>query len=245
MRILVLAIGNTSLFGGVYSGARLATSFRLPNTALVDLPQHVRGTIDRAALCSVVPAETPDALRFIRRTWNLDTQLLTSDAPHGLTLGYRQPRQLGSDRIAAAVGARALYPDRNVIVVDCGTATTVTALSADGTLVGGAILPGLALWPEMLALRTAQLPRIKLRRPRVALGRSTEDGIASGVFFGHIGAIRETVARVQAEAFGRAKCTVVGTGGHALRFSREKLFTATEPTLILRGLREFADQPSR
>lgn len=245
MRILVLAIGNTSLFGGVYSGARRLTSFRLPNTALINLPLQVRGTIDRAVVCSVVPAETPDALRFIRRHWNLDAQLLTFDAPHGLALGYRQPRQLGSDRIAAAMGARALYPRCNVIVVDCGTATTVTALRADGTLLGGAILPGLALWPEMLALRTAQLPRIKLRRPRVALARSTEDGIASGVFFGHIGAIRETVARVRTEAFGRANCTIVGTGGHAHRFAGEKLFTTIEPTLILSGLREFADQPSR
>jgi type III pantothenate kinase len=244
MRILALAIGNTSLFGGVCSGARRIASFRVPNTALVTLPAHVRGRIDRAVVCSVVPAETPDAVRFIRRTWNLDAQLLAFDSPHGLTLGYRQPSQLGADRIATAVGARVLYPRRNVIVVDCGTATTVTALRSDGTLLGGAILPGLALWPEMLALRTAQLPRVKPRRPRVALGRSTEDAIASGVFFGHAGAIRETVARVREEAFGRARCEVVGTGGHATHFAGEKLFTAIEPTLILQGLCEFADRTS-
>jgi type III pantothenate kinase len=240
MRILVLAIGNTSLFGGVFSGAQRVSSFRLPNTALVNLSRQVRGKIDQAIVCSVVPAETPDAVRFIRRSWNLDARLLTFDAAHGLKLRYRQPGQLGSDRIAAALGARALYPRSNVIVVDCGTATTVTALRSDGTLLGGAILPGLALWPEMLALRTALLPRVKLRRPRVALARSTEDAIASGVFFGHIGAIRETVAQVQAEAFGRARAVVVGTGGHAQRFAREKLFTALEPNLILQGLREFA-----
>jgi type III pantothenate kinase len=79
-----------------------------------------------------------------------------------------------------------------------------------------------------------------LRKPRHALGRSTEDAIASGVFFGHVGAIRETVARVQAEAFGRSRCVVVGTGGHAERFGGEKLFTEIQPTLILDGLREFA-----
>src|SRR5687767_7360012 len=103
MRILALAIGNTSLFGGVCSGARRIASFRLPNTALVTLPSRVRGKIDRAVVCSVVPAETPDAVRFIRRTWNLDAQLLTFDSPHGLTLGYRQPSQLGADRITTAL----------------------------------------------------------------------------------------------------------------------------------------------
>ena len=245
MRTLVLAIGNTSLFGGVFSKTGRVAAFRLPNTALVTLPRHVRGKIDRGVICSVVPAETPDAVRFIRRNWNVDADLLTFDSSHGLVLGYRNPSQLGADRIASALGAQVRYPRTNVIVVDCGTATTVTALQSNGKLLGGAILPGLALWPEMLALRTAQLPRVKLRQPRRALARSTEDAIASGVFFGHVGAIRETVARVRGEAFGRAPCVVLGTGGHAGRFAGEKLFTEIEPTLILEGLREFADRASR
>jgi type III pantothenate kinase len=245
MRTLVLAIGNTSLFGGVHTGAERIASFRIPNTALVTLPGHVRGRIDRAVICSVVPAETPDALRLIRRIWSLDAQVLTFGAPHGLVLGYREPRQLGTDRIAAALGAQLLYPRRNVIVVDCGTATTITALRSSGTLLGGAILPGLGLWPEMLVSGTAQLPRVPLRRPRVAVGRSTEDGIASGIYFGHVGAIRETIARVKAEAFPRASCIVLGTGGHAPRFAAEKLFTAIEPTLILRGLGGFADRAAQ
>ena len=104
----------------------------------------------------------------------------------------------------------------------------------------GAILPGLALWPEMLALRTAQLPRVQLRKPRAALGRSTEDAIVSGVFHGHVGAVRETVERVRSEAFGRSRCRVLGTGGHADRFAGEKLFTEIQPALILEGLHAFA-----
>ena len=244
MRTLALAIGNSSVFGGVCSAQGRLVSFRVPNTSLITLPRHVRGAVDRAVICSVVPAETPDAIRLVRRTWNVDAQLLTADAAHGLTIGYRRPAQLGADRIAAAMGARVLYPKRHVVVVDCGTATTVTALRSDGKLLGGAILPGLSLWPETLALRTAQLPRIQLRRPRAALARSTEDAIASGVYFGHVGAIRETVARVRTEAFGRARCEVIGTGGHAHRFAEEKLFTDIEPTLILRGLCEFADRTS-
>jgi len=127
-----------------------------------------------------------------------------------------------------------------VIVVDCGTATTVTALSKQGILLGGAILPGLGLWPEMLATRTAQLPRVALKRPAVALGRSTQQGLQSGFFHGHAGAIRELTQRIGAEAFGRASVVVIGTGGYAALLTRENLFTVYQPELILTGLHFFA-----
>jgi type III pantothenate kinase len=94
----------------------------------------------------------------------------------------------------------------------------------------------------MLARRTAQLPQVDLRRPRTALGRSPQEGIAAGVFFGHVGAIRETIARVRAAAFGREAAVVVGTGGHAPLLAGEKLFTLEQPDLVLRGLLAFAAQ---
>jgi type III pantothenate kinase len=239
-RILVISVGNTSLFGGVFTGDDLSLHFRVPTAELPALKRQIPDRIDRAIVCSVVPALTPDVMRFIRRSWNLDAEQLTFQSRHGLAIGYREPQQLGADRIAAAVGARARFPGKNVIVVDCGTATTVTVLRADGRLAGGAILPGLALWSEMLAQRTAQLPRISVEQPRRATGRSTEEGIASGLFFGHLGAIRELVTRMRVEIFGRAACVVVATGGESPRFAGENLFTVIEPTLILQGLHAFA-----
>ncbi len=244
MRTLVLSLGNTSLFGGVFAEARLVSSFRLLPADLVRLPRRVRGHIERAALCSVVPALTPDVLRLIQRTWQLEARVLTADAPHGLTIGYRRPRELGADRVATALGARTLFPQTNAIIVDCGTATTVTALRREGTVLGGVIFPGLALWPEMLAARTAQLPRVTLARPRAVLGRSPREGIAGGIFYGQLGAIRETVARVRTEAFGRAACVVVGTGGNAPAFAQENVFDEIAPTLALQGLASFAAQPA-
>ena len=238
--ILVLSIGNTSLFGGVFAPHWRIATFRLPPSGLMSLSRYAPKQIDRAIVCSVVPALTPDVVRFIRRTWNIEPELLTARSPHGLTLGYRKPEQLGTDRIAAAIGARGLFPRRAVIVVDCGTATTITALNPEGKLLGGAILPGMSLWPEMLARGTAQLPRVEIQPPKAAVGRSPEEAIASGTFFGHVGAIRETVARVRAEAFGRTRCVVVGTGGHAPLLAGEKLFTVIEPGLILQGLHAFA-----
>ena len=286
MRTLVLNLGNTSLFAGVFSDesalprprpvrnvatsvsewipqpplahargyeeivalpvAGLVARFRVPIREAATargfarlVARRVRGKIDRAALCSVVPALTAPIARHIRRTFGIVPQVLTADAPHGLTIAYHQPRELGTDRLAAALGARMLFPKSNVIVVDCGTATTVTALRRDGVLAGGAIFPGLSLWADLLAARTAQLPRIALPQSVAAVGRSPREAIASGLYHGHAGAIRELIQRVHAEAFGRQKAVVIGTGGHAPRFAREKLFTVLAPDLILTGLRDF------
>ena len=230
-----------------HSASGLVACFRVPIRDAASargfarlVARRVLGPIDRAALCSVVPTLTAPISRHIQRTFGIAPEILTADAPHGLKIDYRRPRELGTDRLAAALGARVLYPKMNVIVVDCGTATTVTALRRDGVLAGGAIFPGLSLWADLLAVRTAQLPRIALRRPRAAVGRSPREAMASGLYHGHAGAIRELIQRVHAEAFGRQKAVVIGTGGHASRFAREKLFTVLAPDLILTGLRAFA-----
>jgi len=247
MRTLVLNLGNTSLFAGAFSDGRLTARFRVPIRETVTargfarlVARRVRGRIDRAVLCSVVPALTAPIARHIKHTFGIAPEVLTADAPHGFKIGYRRPRELGTDRLAAALGAQALFPGQNVIVVDCGTATTVTALRRDGVLPGGAIFPGLSLWADLLATRTARLPRIALPQAVAAIGRSPREAIASGLYHGHAGAIRELIQRIHAEAFGHQKAVVIGTGGHAPRFAREKLFTVLAPDLILTGLRAFA-----
>jgi type III pantothenate kinase len=234
----VLCIGNTSLFGGVFAGGKLAREFRVPRAEVAALRAELAraGRIARVELCSVVPDATVKILRIVRRETGIIPAVLTAGSPHGLTIAYRDPRRLGTDRLAAALGARVRFPGKNVIVVDCGTATTVTALRAGGVLAGGAIFPGLSLWAEALAAGTAQLPRVPMRRPRAALGRSPEEAIASGIFHGHAGAIRAVVTAVAREAFGAKPFIVIGTGGHAPRLKGEKLFTVLEPRLILLGL---------
>ncbi len=238
--VLTIAVGNTSVFVGVFSPRRCVKAFRIEPAQLVLLPRKVGARVTRAAVCSVVPALTPDVVRLIRRAWGIDARVLSAEANHGLEIAYRRPEELGADRVAAALGARAGNPRKNVLVVDCGTATTVTALSRDGRIAGGAILPGAALWPEALATRTALLPRVLVRRPRSAVGRSPQEAIVSGCYYGHAGAIREIVARVRTEVFGKEKAIVLGTGGNAELFARESLFDRIEPRLVLEGLAAFA-----
>jgi type III pantothenate kinase len=267
MKTLVLDLGNSTLFAGLFDGGRLLRSTRIdagrerrpppanatgkkaaPDDPVLPefrsgmaaaLRRFARVRIDAAVLCSVVPARTALVARAVRRAFGVAPQMLTATADHGLKIAYRQPGRLGADRVAAALGAQRLYPRKNIIVVDCGTATTLTLLRRDGTLLGGSILPGLALWPAMLAQRTAGLPLIPLQTPRRAVARDTEGALRSGIVLGHAGAVRELVARSRAEAFGRAPAVVIGTGGMAPRLKGQRLFTSTEPALILHGLQSF------
>lgn len=242
MRTLTLAIGNTSLFIGAFSGRRLERAWRFSPGNLRAGVENMRGSFDRAVFCSVVPLLTDTIVRTIQRQWKIVARQLSATSAHGLQIGYRIPAELGADRVAAALGAQQRFPRSNLIVVDCGTATTVTALAANGNLLGGAILPGIGLWSEALAARTAQLPAVPPRQPRRALGRGTQEGIASGVYYGHVGAIRETVNRVRTEAFGTKRAAVVGTGGNCPLFRDENLFDVDAPNLVLEGLLVFAER---
>jgi type III pantothenate kinase len=124
----------------------------------------------------------------------------------GLTNGYRNPAQLGCDRFAAAIAGHALAPDRPVIVANCGTATTIDAVTADGVFLGGMILPGLGLMASSLARNTAQLPQIAQdgKLPD-GFADNTDDAILSGCMTAQSGAIEHAFALHNA-----AECIISG-----------------------------------
>jgi type III pantothenate kinase len=118
----------------------------------------------------------------------------------GLRNRYRDPSRLGADRFAAALGARALAPGRALVVANCGTATTVDALSRDGEFLGGMILPGLGLMLRSLARNTAQLPQVAAGSslPPV-FADNTDEAILSGCIAAQVGAIERACAALPAE----------------------------------------------
>jgi len=118
----------------------------------------------------------------------------------GITNGYRNPAQLGCDRFAAAIAGHALAPGLRTIVVNCGTATTIDAITADGRFLGGMILPGLGLMASSLARNTAQLPQIAQdgKLPE-GFADNTDDAILSGILAAQSGAIEHACAAHQAE----------------------------------------------
>lgn len=119
----------------------------------------------------------------------------------GVRNAYRNPAQLGNDRFAAAIGAHALCPDKDIVVANCGTATTIDAITKDGTFLGGMILPGLGLMATSLARNTAQLPQIKpgSKLPE-GFADNTDDAILTGCLAAQAGAIERAFELHQATA---------------------------------------------
>ncbi len=117
----------------------------------------------------------------------------------GLRNRYRNPAQLGSDRFAAALGARTLAPGKDLVVATCGTATTVDAVSAGGDFLGGMILPGLGLMLGALARGTAQLPQVAPGAAPPTFADHTGDAILSGCLAAQAGAIERACAALPAE----------------------------------------------
>ncbi|MFN2475550.1 MAG: type III pantothenate kinase, partial [Chthoniobacterales bacterium] len=128
------------------------------------------------------------------------------------------------------------------IVVDFGTAVTFDVVSAAGDYVGGVIAPGLESMTNFLYQRTALLPKLTLREPRTAIGKTTRDAMLAGAIYGYRGLVREILARIRSQAFARGKVRVIGTGGYA-RLIAQQLpeIEAVHDGLTLDGLRLIAN----
>src|SRR5207245_5400461 len=132
----------------------------------------------------------------------------------GVGIDYPKPQSIGADRLANAAAVAELY-GFPAIVVDFGTAVTFDIVSDRRTYVGGVIAPGLEAMTNFLYQRTALLPRISLKEPRHAVGKSTIEAMLSGAVFGFRGLVKEILARIKAEQFQRKKAYIVATGGYA------------------------------
>jgi type III pantothenate kinase len=193
-------------------------------------------SISQIALCSVVPDVVYSLRGACKKYFNLNPFILQAGVKTGLKVKYRNPLEVGADRIANSIAATQMYPGQNLIIVDLGTATTFCAVSKEKDYLGGSIMAGLRLCMETLETNTARLPSVEILAPEEACGRSTVESIQSGLYFGHIGMIKEICSRIEKECFNGEPATVIGTGGFANHFEREKIFKVVVPDLVLKGL---------
>lgn len=248
--LLTLDVGNSQIFAGVYDGSELKTTFR--RTSSIRASSDEFGTffratlrengvdpeeIEMAAICSVVPDAVHSLRNCFRKYFQFDPFLLQPGAKTGLKIRYRNPLEVGADKIANAIGAVVRFPGRNLLIVDFGTATTICAVTKDREYLGGVITPGLNISMAALESHTARLPTVEIVRPAEVLGRSTVESIQSGLYFGTLAAVRSLTAAIAAEHFTNGPPVVVGTGGFGRLFEEERLFDAYVPELPLIGLR--------
>ena len=247
--ILCLDVGNTQIVGGVFDGDDLAVQFRVTSTAKpssdelgIFLRSALRengidpARIEQIAFCSVVPDIVHSLRNAFRKYFDVEPFVLQAGVKTGLKIRYRNPLEVGSDRIADAIAATYMFPDQNLIIVDFGTATTVEAVTRERDYLGGMIMPGLRLAMESLEANTAKLPAVEIISPKTIVGRSTSESIQSGLYFGHLGAILYAIERITNEEFGGERPMVISTGGFSSLFRDLHIFDHTLPDLLLRGL---------
>jgi type III pantothenate kinase len=247
--LLCLDIGNTHILGGVFNQEKLLLRFRYAT--------HLIGTSDQlgiflvnmlqvkkidpddiltTAISSVVPSCDYTIKHTISSYLKSSIFILQTGVKTGLNIKYKNPKEVGSDRIANAIGAVSAFPNKNIIIIDMGTATTVCAINKKRDYLGGTILPGMRLGMEALRSNTAKLMTVDIIEPESCLGRTTCESIQSGLFYGHFGALKEVISEFKKDVFPGEAVTVIGTGGFAQLYKEKSLFDALLPDLVLHGL---------
>lgn len=256
--LLTVDVGNTTIQCGLFEGEKLALQFRRSTNSklssdelglffrdVLALNNFDYKAVERIACCSVVPAINHSLSNCFRKYFSKEALFIQAGIKTGLKIKYANPREIGADRIAGAIGAVHAAASsggaKNLIVVDMGTATTVDVITKNNEYLGGAILPGASMSVHALSEGTAQLPSVEVVQPKNVCGSSTIEAIQSGVFYGQAGAIRELVSKMEEKVFGGERAFVIGTGGFSRSFESAGLFDLVLPDLVLQGLKVALD----
>ena len=247
--ILALDVGNTQIYGGLFDKDHVVIRFRKssrPPTSADELGLFLRGVmrenggdptaVEHIACCSVLPDAVYAVRHCCRKYFGIDPFVLGAGAKTGLKIRYRNPLELGPDRVAAAVAATHLYPNEHLIIVDFGTATTIDAVAATREHLGGLILPGLRIQMESLVEHTARLTAVEIRSDVDFLGRSSVECIQAGLYYGSLAAVAGLTSDIRTRVFADQACRVIATGGFSRLFESNAIFNAFVPDLVLVGL---------
>ncbi|MCU0519919.1 MAG: type III pantothenate kinase [Anaerolineae bacterium] len=253
--MLAVDIGNTNILFGVHDGSgwryhwrvrtvrdKMADEYGVLVRALLRESQLTLADFDRIVVASVVPPLTGRMEEMLGDETPVAPLVISHTVDTGLRYAIDNPSELGADLIADAVAAYARLGEA-CIVVDFGTATTFTAISGDGVVLGVAIAPGMNLAASALSGGTAQLPQVRLIAPQRAIGTNTVDSIRSGVVLGYVGLVEGMITRIQAEMASSQRMAsddikVLATGGLVdIIAPLTERFYAVDPWLTLDGIR--------
>ena len=247
--MLCIDVGNSHIYGGVFEGDDIKIRFRHTSKVSTSdefgifLKSVLRenncnpDAIKKIGICSVVPQLDYSIRAACVKYFSSEPFSLQAGVKTGLNIKYRNPIEVGADRIANAIAATHNHPNKNIIVIDFGTATTFCVITAQKAYLGGAILPGVRLSVEALSQNTARLPSVEIVKTEHVVGRSTIESIQAGVYYGVLGACKELIARISKESFGANAPIILATGGFASLFDGQELYDHLVPDLVLQGIR--------
>lgn len=245
--LLAIDIGNSNIAFGIYREKwvhhwRLSTvpnktsdEYAIQFQSLLNNQDFPLASIEQVVMSSVVPQLTQVFQKMLRQLTQQEPLVINTMLQMGLTVATENPRELGTDLLANAVAGYHLTQS-NCVIVDFGTALSLTTVSRNREIVGVSIAPGLESAMKALSSNTAQLPFVPLVSPPSVLGKNTAQAIQAGIVLGYVGLVEGLIARVEAEL--NDSVEVIATGGLAEVIAPlTSRFTAVEPWLTLDGLR--------
>jgi type III pantothenate kinase len=246
--LLTIDTGNTETVLGLFDKTDLVSHWRVSTNADRTSDEHAllvsdllglegyafEETVTGISISSTVPGLTATLREMTSRWFEVPTVVLEPGTKTGMPILYDNPKEVGADRIANAVGTYELFGGPTVCV-DFGTATTFDCISEKGEYLGGVIIPGIGISMDALFGRAAALRRVELVEPRNVIGKSTVESIQSGAVYGFTGSVDAIVRRIEGEL---GECTVVATGGWSgLIAPLSESIQHYEPWITLHGLR--------
>ncbi len=245
--ILAVDIGNSNIVLGCFEKDKILMVERIStnrhSTALeyaviiktiLEMNGFCCENISGGIISSVVPSVTNMMKAAVEKLIGKTPMIVGPGLKTGLKIKLDNAVQLGSDRVADAVGAMAQYP-LPLIIIDMGTATTLSVIDSQGNFIGGTIMPGLQISMDALAQRTSQLPQISLDPPKKVIGRNTTECMRSGIIYGNAAALDGLIDAIENEL--NESCTLVSTGGLSklvTPYCRHKVLV--DDQLLLKGL---------
>ncbi|MBM15791.1 MAG: pantothenate kinase [Nitrospina sp.] len=246
--LLVIDVGNSNNVIGLFSEKKLLTHWRIRTewnrTAdeywvlikeFILLNNVETETIDDIIIACVVPPLVPILQGMAKKYFSCEPLIVGPGVKTGISILYRNPAEVGADRIVNSVAAFEKYGGP-LIIVDFGTATTFDVVSSKGEYLGGSIFPGVQISLEALFKNTAKLPRVDMTFPEKVIGKSTVESLRSGAVYGFSGMVEAVVKQIKNELNQNAH--VVATGG-VLDWITNKtsVIDTLDPFLTLDGLR--------
>ena len=245
--ILAIDIGNTNIVVGcideekIYFTERLSTvrtktelEYAVDLKTVLDIYHIKRTDIEGCIISSVVPQITGIAKLAAEKILKKEVMVLGPGVKTGLNIVMDNPGQLGADLVADAVAGLGSYPVP-LVVIDMGTATTISVVNSKKQYIGGMIMPGVRISLDALTARASQLSGISIDAPRHIIGKNTIECMKSGVLYSNAAALDGIIDRIEEEL--GEKTTVIATGGLAKKIvphCRKEIILDEE--LLLKGL---------
>ncbi len=249
MNIIAIDIGNTNIAIGFFLDDKEQFIKSISGRSRVKLTDCLKSVWEKVPVAesskekkrdgviivsSVKPAWTKLIQEIVKDNLGEKIHIIGKDIPLPMPLLVDKPNEVGTDRIVSAVAAYAVVEDA-VVVADFGTAVTIDLVDQNGVFRGGVICPGFEISAQALEKNTAQLPKVKVTRPKEPYGKNTAEAINCGLYYSIIGALEEVIRRY-AEKIGRWPQTVI-TGAAAKVIKDDCQFIDSYvPNLVVKGI---------